>query len=67
LKRNFKFILAGAVLALVAILWTLSHSSQTPPGQPQLVTLSAQNLSTLFQQFDAASDRTRVVALLSPT
>jgi len=67
LKRNGKYVVAGAIVALIAIGWFVSNSRSTPQGQRALVTLQVSNLATLFQEFDAASDHTRVVALLSPT
>jgi hypothetical protein len=60
-------VLLGVLLAGVAIAWKMSSTTQAPSGQTPLVTLSTTNLPSLFQQFDAASDKTRILVLLSPT
>lgn len=39
----------------------------TPAGQQPMAVLTAQTLETLRQDFNQASDRPRVVLLLSPT
>lgn len=55
-------IVAAALIVLLGIrLWP----RQTPQGQPPLVRLSS--IEPIRQAFNAATDRTRVVALLSPT
>jgi hypothetical protein len=45
----------------------LLSPGKTPPGQPSLVSLSSESLLSLKQAFNAASNRTRVIAFLSPT
>ena len=40
---------------------------KTPPGQPSLASLSPETLPSLKEAFNAASNRTRVIAFLSPT
>ncbi len=45
----------------------LLPSGKTPPGQPPLVSLSPENLLSLKEPFNAASNRTRIIAFLSPT
>ncbi len=67
LKQNAKYVVLGILLAGLGIAWKMSRTTQVPDGQPTLTTLSSANLPSLFQQFDAASDRTRVVVLLSPS
>jgi hypothetical protein len=63
-----KYIINGAVGAvLLAALLYFYGGSQTPSGQPPLRDLTADNLSELKQEFNAAKDETRVLLLLSPT
>jgi hypothetical protein len=57
-------VIAGT-LGLLAIY--LLSPGKTPPGQPTLVSLSSENLLSLKQAFNAASNGTRVIAFLSPT
>ncbi len=63
-KRIVWLMVAIVVLAAIFYLW---GSSQTPPGQPPLVSLNEANLADFQQSFNAASDKTRIVLLLSPT
>jgi hypothetical protein len=68
LKMKKKYILAGFLLALLALLaFYLSRDSTTPIGQDPLETLTAQNLIDFQRSFDAFSDGPRIVLLLSPT
>ncbi len=64
-----QLILAAAVifLLLAGIGWHLWGPSRVPPGQPPLVTLDSTNLAKLEQAFNEASDRVRVIVLLSST
>ena len=63
-----RIIAIGIVLAAAGIFFYRAQSpGQAPPGQPALVTLDANNIDTLKEQFNAAADRIRVVTLLSPT
>jgi hypothetical protein len=63
----------GAVLALFALggggsyAWLRLAPRAAPAGQAPLVTLDARNVGMLAEAFDAAADRTRILALLSPT
>lgn len=57
-------VIAGG-LGLVAVY--LLSPGKTPPGQPSLVSLSSENLLSLKEAFNAASNRTRIIAFLSPT
>ncbi len=57
-------VIAG-VLGLLAAY--LLPSGKTPPGQPALVSLSPETLLSLKEGFNAASNRTRIIAFLSPT
>jgi hypothetical protein len=63
-----KYIINGAIGAvLLAALVYFYGGSQTPTGQPPLRSLSADNLSELKNEFNAAKNDTRVLLLLSPT
>jgi hypothetical protein len=39
----------------------------TPAGQPALVSLTPENFGTLKERFNAESDKTRVLVMVSPT
>ncbi len=56
-------LVGGALLAVYA--WERFSARKTPEGQPPLVSLTDTN--ELREAFNAASDRTRILALLSPT
>jgi hypothetical protein len=57
-------VIAGGLGLLAAY---LLPPGKTPPGQPPLVSLSPESLSSLKEAFNAANNRTRVIAFLSPT
>lgn len=63
-KRALWLLCVIAVLAIGFYLW---GSSSTPPGQPPLVSLDENNVLQFQQSFNAATSKTRVVLLLSPT
>jgi hypothetical protein len=65
---KIKYILAALMTVfLVAALFYFYGGSQAPPGQPPLESLTAQNVSDVENQFNAAKDNVRVLLLLSPT
>jgi len=65
---NRKYIVSGAICAvLVAALVYFYGGSRTPSGQLPLRSLTAENLSELKTEFNAAKNETRVLLLLSPT
>ena len=67
MKRK-TFILTTLAVAIMALLYyVFSAGAHVPSGQPPLTSLSAENFSTLKNQFNASSDSTRVILLLSPT
>lgn len=47
--------------------WYLWSSKRTPPGQRPLTPLAEGNFDKFRGDFNAASDRARLVLLLSPT
>jgi hypothetical protein len=57
---------AMAVLAIAGIVY-LYGGSQAPAGQPPLLSLTAQNLAAVKNEFNAANNDVRVLLLLSPT
>ena len=57
---------ALAVVAL-SIGWYLWSSGRAPRGQPPLTSLTPANLDQFKSAFNGATDRNRLVLLLSPT
>ena len=63
-----KYIVAPVLVAvLLAAVLYLYGGGQTPPGQPPLRSVTAQNVADIKNQFNAARGDVRVVLLLSPT
>lgn len=58
---------AATLVVLFAAMLYLSRAGHTPNGQPPLRSLTPSNLAELPGAFNAASGRTRVLLLLSPT
>ena len=65
MKRNLTFAGIGVLLFAVAGSLLLGH--RTPRGQAALVALNTENFGKLEAEFNDAADKTRIVALLSPT
>ena len=63
------FGIAGIVLGIgvAAGVWLTRIPGRTPAGQPPLVTIRAETIGTVESRFDAAREKWRIVALLSPT
>lgn len=59
--------LVVVIVALFALAWYAWGPSHTPQGQPALASLTNENFSSFKKSFNEASDRIRVVLLLSPT
>jgi hypothetical protein len=55
------------IIAAFVIVWYIWLSKGTPPGQPQLTSLTLRNLDRFKNDFDGAGDEARLVLLLSPT
>ncbi len=66
MKRRTIFILAAAVVLLLAIVYAWGPSS-VPAGQQPLVTLSEANWGDFTAAFDADPNVPRMLLLLSPT
>lgn len=65
---KFRRIALGLlVIGFLALAWYAWGPSHTPPGQPPLVSLTSDNLSSFKDSFNEASGRIRIVLLLSPT
>ncbi len=65
-RVKYAFWVVGIAAALL-IIWYLWLSKGTPPGQPPLTSLTQTNLDHFKQDFNGASDKARLVLLLSPT
>lgn len=63
-KRALWLIVAVVLLAIAFYLW---GSSQTPSGQPPLVSINQANVADFQQSFNADAADLRFVLLLSPT
>ncbi len=65
-----RYWIAGFLVALLVVgayfFWT-AQPGKTPPGQPPLMEIKSEALDDLRTEFNRASDRVRVIALLSPT
>jgi hypothetical protein len=59
----------GLSALLLAVLGGVyfTTAGHAPPGQPPLVVVDSQTLSTLQAEFNRTADRIRVILLLSPT
>lgn len=67
LKRAGVVVAAVALSGAIAIGWHRFGPRTAPAGQPALVELSPSNVAAFSGPFDAAADRTRILALFSPT
>lgn len=65
MKKGFLFLGAGAIVFFLA--WHFWGPARTPTAQPPLTSLAADNLAQFQRAFNDASDRARVILLLSPT
>ena len=61
------FVAVVVIAAFVALAWYAWGPSHTPPGQPPLRSLPNNDMSSFKDSFNEASDRVRIVLLLSPT
>jgi hypothetical protein len=65
---NLKYVLLLVAIAFaLSAFWYYWGSARAPRGQPPLTSLARGNLDQFRRQFNDASDRTRLVLLLSPT
>jgi len=68
MRASSKFGLAViAVVVVFVISWYFWGWSRPPLSQPPLTSLSTDNFTQFRQAFDQATDRPRLVLLLSPT
>jgi hypothetical protein len=61
------FVVAALVAVIAAFSWHVWGPAHTPPPQPPLETLRAQNFSDFERTFDDAAGNVRMILLLSPT
>ena len=59
-------VLVGGAFAALFAVQRLSHR-ETPPGQPPFVEIDSTRIEPIRAEFNSAVDRTRLLALLSPT
>jgi hypothetical protein len=60
--------IAAVFIAIIAVATSAQSSGKrSPRHQPPLTKLQSQSLDELRREFNAASDRVRVILLLSPT
>jgi hypothetical protein len=66
MKARYIIVTVFAALLLAASLYLYS-GSQTPAGQVPLRNITAENISDIKNEFNAANGDVRVLLLLSPT
>jgi hypothetical protein len=65
---NPKYVLRIVIILLAVLMyWYYWGSSRAPSGQPPLTSLTTTNVETFQRVFNDATDRMRLVLLLSPT
>lgn len=67
MRRRTYLLAALGGAALIAALVHFYGGSATPPGQPRLARLTAENVSQVQAAFNAGKDDVRLLVLLSPT
>lgn len=66
MRSKLKYALSFIVAALACLIFWYFWGSP-PSGQPPLTSLTRNNLDQFRREFNGASDRNRMVLLLSPT
>jgi hypothetical protein len=66
MKRKAILTIVPAILIAGWLFYSYGGHA-VPPGQPALVDLTSQNLSSIENAFDDSSNETRLLLLLSPT
>jgi hypothetical protein len=68
LRRSRNAVIATVFIAILALAALVQFSGKrTPNQQPPLTNIQTHSLEGLKRDFNAASDRPRVILLLSPT
>ena len=67
MKRKLALTALLATLAAAALLYYYYGLGMAPSGQPPMVSLTAENFSTLKVAFNREPDSARVVMLVAPT
>ena len=67
MRVNRKYALLLFIALVVLVGWYFWGFSRTPHGQAPLTSLTPSNLDQFKLQFNNATDRARLVLLLSPT
>jgi hypothetical protein len=64
-RKHLLWFVAVAFALLLG--WHFLWSDRTPGGEPPLAYLTSNNIDQFKYQFDGASEKARLVLLLSPT
>jgi hypothetical protein len=65
---NRKRVVWSAIIVMVlGVAYYFYGGGTTPKGQPPLVSLSANNMSTLKDAFNSSASSARLLVMLSPT
>lgn len=67
MKRKAIIAVPAALAVVTAMTWLLWQPGSAPQGQPPLTILTANGLGQFKQDFNQATDRPRLILLLSPT
>jgi hypothetical protein len=68
MRRSRNAAIAAVFIAIIAMTVSIQFSGKrTPNPQPALTNIQRGSLDQLRRDFNAASDRVRVILLLSPT
>lgn len=67
MKRTVLILVLIAALGVAGAGWYYWGPAAVPEGQPPLAYITPQTLEQFRAEFNAAADKPRIVALLSPT
>jgi hypothetical protein len=66
MKRTWSIIFAAAVAVILGGIY-VTRTGHAPASQPPLLEMNGSTISALQAEFNRASDKLRVILLLSPT